>query len=150
MSDTAARVSLPAHVTLATRRREPIFADEAVALNVFLLVRDHPLTLAAVIMPDHLHWLLADGSDLLRVVTRFKSFSTDRARSAGHVGRVWQRSFFDGAVQTEDMLRLATGYLLANPVAARLAATWEEYPWAYLRPSSAVLGGAIILRSGTN
>jgi REP element-mobilizing transposase RayT len=137
MSQSPTAVSLPAHVTIATRCREPIFADEAVALNVFLLIREHPLTLAAVVMPDHLHWLLADGTGLPGIVRRFKSFSTERAWAAGHEGRLWQRSFFDGVVRTEEMLRLAARYLLSNPVAARLAATWSEYPWTFLHPSLA-------------
>lgn len=129
------RPALPAHVTLGTCCRRPVFADEAVALNVYLLVREHALTLAAVLMPSHLHWLLRDGAELPRVVERFKSHSTRRAQAAGHEGRLWQPGFFDAVVERESMVRPVASYLLTNPVAAELAPSWREYPWAYLHPS---------------
>ncbi len=131
----APRPAVPAHVTLGTRQRRPVFADEAVALNVYLLVREHDLTLAAVLMPNHLHWLVRDGSELPRVVERFKAHSTSRAEAAGHEGRLWQPGFFDAVVERESMLARTAAYLLTNPVAAELAPTWREYPWAYLHPS---------------
>ncbi|MDH3404526.1 MAG: transposase, partial [Acidobacteriota bacterium] len=127
--------SLPVHVTIGTHRRLPVFADEAVALNVYLLVREHPLTLAAVLMPNHLHWLLARSADLERTVERFKTHSTRRAEAAGHQGRLWQPSYFDALVEPESRLRRIAAYLLTNPVAAELAPSWGEYPWACLHPS---------------
>jgi REP-associated tyrosine transposase len=130
--------ALPVHVTLSTHRRLPVFARPAVALNVYLLLREHPQTLAAVLMPDHLHWLVRDASDLPTIVRRFKSHSTQRAWTAGHSGRLWQRSFFDALIRDRDMVVVTARYDLANPVRAGLAATWQEYPWAFLHPS---LGG---------
>lgn len=123
-----------AHVTLGTRRRRPIFADEAIALNVYILVREHTLTLAAVLMPNHLHWLLRDGAELSRMVERFKSHSTRRAQAAGHAGRLWQPGFFESVVEPESRVGTVASYLLTNPVAAELAPSWREYPWAYLHP----------------
>jgi REP element-mobilizing transposase RayT len=129
---------LPAHVTIGTFRRLSFFESPPVALNVFVLLREHPLTLAAVLMPNHLHWLIRDASELPDVVDRFKSYSTQRAWSAGHGGRLWQRSYFDALVRDRDMVAVTARYDLANPVRAGLVECWRDYPWTHLDAS---LGG---------
>ena len=131
MGDTARSV----HVTIGTRRRRPVFLDEAVALNVYLLVREHARTLAVVLMPDHLHWLLDTDEDLPTVVERFKADATLRAEAAGHRGRLWQPGYFDAVVERRSAVERVALYLLANPVAAGLAPSWREHPWAYLDPA---------------
>ncbi len=125
-------------MTIRTDRGRAAFEQAAVAVNVFPLVRQHPLTLAAVLLPDHLHWLVANGTELDEEVDRFKAFSTQRAWAAGWDGPLWQPSFFEGRPGPEADLEPVARYLLANAVAGGLVADWEDYPWAYLHPK---LGG---------
>lgn len=123
---------------MRTHEGKTVFEDEAVALNVFLLVRQDPRTLAAVLMPDQLHWVLCGVPDLAMEMMRFKRHASARARSAGYEGKVWQRSFFEAAISGPEALPPLVPYLLVNPIAAGIVAKWQDYPWAFLHSS---LGG---------
>ncbi len=90
-------------VTVCTRDRAPLFADEAVGRDVAECLEDHarqcayPLV-AYCIMPDHVHILTAPsgtrgGMALPRFIRQFKAAVTHRLRNCGIGGSVWQRSF---------------------------------------------------------
>ena len=123
-------------VTTVTAGRAPLFADFRVARAVV-----HELqrsdgtglcrTLAYVLMPDHLHWLveLVEG-DLSRVAGRFKSSAAaamNRELGTPKVRR-WQRGFHDRAVRQEDDLVDLARYVVANPLRAGLVKRIAEYP----------------------
>lgn len=135
---------MTARVTVRTDGGRPLFARSALAVNVFPLVREHPATLAALLLPDHLHWLLTPTDDLEATVERFKADSTRRAWSAGWSGPLWQPSYFGGTDRLE-VGRVAR-YLLHNVVAGGVAGHWSCHPWAYVRPS---LGAALGPSRGT-
>ena len=62
-------------------------------------IRENADTLAFVLMPDHLHWLmqLRERSSLSKVVARVKSVSAHR------LGRkIWQAGFHDHALRKEE------------------------------------------------
>jgi putative transposase len=86
--------------------------------------------LAACLMPDHLHVVLRPSDrDIVRWVNSFKSYSTlvyrgDRARSA-----VWQPSFYDRLVRSEDEYVGVVRYIAANPISAGL----KDWPWVWVR-----------------
>jgi REP element-mobilizing transposase RayT len=104
-----------------------------VAEVVFDLVRNNSATLAACLMPDHLHWLvLPEEGSPSSFVARFKSFSTHAARRTGHKGRLWQRSFYDHVVRRNEGCREIARYILANPVRAGLVNDWRGYQHAIL------------------
>jgi REP element-mobilizing transposase RayT len=117
-------------VTTVISGRKPLFADFAKARVLIRLLREseeHALaeTLAFVVMPDHLHWLLSLGEKraLSDVIGTLKSLS---ARRLG--GPVWQAGFHDHAVrQEEDLLALAR-YVVANPLRAGLVSRIGDYP----------------------
>lgn len=127
------RVSLPGHVyhiTTVTLRRQPVFADLRPArLLVRTLrqadARDGATTLAFVVMPDHLHWLmqLGDGKSLSRVVGAVKAIS---AHAIGQ--RIWQDGFHDHAVRQEEDLVVLARYIVANPLRAGLVERIGDYP----------------------
>ncbi len=82
-------------------------------------------TLAFVVMPDHVHWLvqLSDGARLGEVVRRFK------ARVSLLLGTsVWQRGFHDHALRKDEDLVGVAGYSVADPVRAGLVNRVGEYP----------------------
>jgi putative transposase len=85
----------------------------------------HADTLAFVVMPDHLHWLmqLGEGIDLPQCMGGVKSIS---ARQLGTP--LWQKGFHDHAVRKEEDLPALARYVVANPVRAGLVKRVGEYP----------------------
>ena len=71
-------------------------------------------TLAAVAMPDHVHWLIELGPrvPLGQVVGRFKRLTGPSL--AGH-GLAWQRDFFDHRLRADEAEEAYALYLYLNP-----------------------------------
>ena len=134
----AGRVSLPGQAYLVTTRtvaREPLLGHFAAARATVRSLRDcsglgFALTLAFVVMPDHVHWLLQLGGHPLAVaVQRFKGRAA-RAINAGRgrSGPVWQPGFQDHALRREENLAQVARYLLLNPVRAGLVRHPMQWP----------------------
>jgi REP element-mobilizing transposase RayT len=132
------RVSLANHVyvvTTVTRDRARLFEDLRRARMVIRAIRDlhderAAKSLAFVVMPDHLHWLVQLGEvPLSRLVQLLKSRSA-RAVNLARASResVWQAGFHDRAIRLEQDLRVMARYIIANPVRAGLAGTVGDYP----------------------
>ncbi len=105
-------------VTTVTKGLRPVFADFTVARELIRALRAERLrrradTLAFVVMPGHLHWLLQlqDGADLLTVVRAIKVVSAKRLG-----GALWQHGFHDHALRCEEDLVAVARYLVANPL----------------------------------
>ncbi len=112
----------PVHLILCALEGRPYFGDGRLATAVFDIVERYPFTLAACLMPDHLHWLSSGHVDVVRTVQSFKSYSTRVAWKLGHRGRLWQRSFYDHVVRRSENLVVVANYIVNNPVRSRLAA----------------------------
>ncbi|MCQ9380129.1 transposase [Methyloversatilis sp. XJ19-49] len=127
------RISIPGQVylvTTVTRERETVFEDLPAARQTIRSLmksdaRGHAKTLAFVLMPDHLHWMVQLGNSLSlsRVVQQMKSFS---AHAAGTP--LWQPGFHDHALRSDEDLRAAARYLVANPLRAGLVRHVGDYP----------------------
>ncbi|MBN0987758.1 MULTISPECIES: REP-associated tyrosine transposase [Amphritea] len=120
-------------VTFVTLQRKPVFKDfELGRLFVDVLRREseHSETLAFVVMPDHVHWLVQLKSKLLsRTVQSVKSVSSRKIKSQIiSNGPVWQDGFHDHAVRNGDDLASIARYLVMNPVRAGLVSSVKEYP----------------------
>jgi putative transposase len=122
-------------ITTVTDRRRPVFRnfwcarlliDELRAVDAL----DWSTTWAFVVMPDHLHWLVAlKEADLSRLVLRVKSRSTiEINRFLGRSGRMWQKGYHDHAIRQEEDLRGVARYVVANPVRAGLVQSVRDYP----------------------
>jgi REP element-mobilizing transposase RayT len=117
-------------VTTVTRDRIPWFHDLLIARRVVqALLETHHRgwceTLAYVVMPDHLHWLLVlgDNQTLSNVVGGVKSVCAHR------IGRcIWQAGFHDHAVRREEDLRNLGRYVVMNPLRAGLVNSLRDYP----------------------
>lgn len=117
------------HVTTATRHRQPVFSDFSAARHLVSCLceqarRGRADTLAFVVMPDHLHWLLQLQTDqvLSAVVGSVKSISSrllDRP--------VWQTGFHDHALRVEEDVRDIARYIVMNPVRAGLVRRVGDY-----------------------
>lgn len=127
------RVSLPNHaylITAVTASRKPVFAYFAAARAAVRGLHDshvvrHAQTLAFVVMPDHIHWLLQLEEDgrLSEAVRIYKAKVSLILRQ-----QVWQRGFHDRAVRDDEDLRGIARYIIANPLRSGLANSVGEYP----------------------
>jgi REP element-mobilizing transposase RayT len=117
-------------VTAVTRDRRPVFSGFQAARVLIQALRQEETrgrakTLAFVVMPDHLHWLLqlGEGSDLSEVVRAVKAVSAKRLG-----GSLWQRGFHDHALRQEEDLAAAARYVIANPLRRGLVKCVADYP----------------------
>ena len=123
-------------ITTVTRDRCPLFTDITTArLLVHELRRLHEygnvISLAWVVMPDHLHWLiqLNERWTLSRVVKTIKARSalTINHHLCQH-GSLWQRAYYDRAVRKDEDIRQIARYIIANPLRAGLVRDICDYP----------------------
>jgi putative transposase len=127
------RVSLPGqiyHITAITLDRQSVFADMRPArllINALrqAQARDEAVTLAFVVMPDHMHWLmqLGMGASLSSVVGAVKAVT---AHALGK--QIWQGGFHDHALRQEEDLAKLARYIVANPLRAGLVQRVGDYP----------------------
>jgi len=116
-------------ITTVTKQRQPVFQEFVAARELIRVMRDDAArrshkTLAFVVMPDHLHWLLELRQESLsRLVGRVKSITAKRIG-----GRVWQDGFHDRALRKEEDLRAMARYVVANPLRAGLVERIGDYP----------------------
>ena len=116
-------------VTTVTQARAPLFSDFRLArLTIRALQASDAAgtcrTLAFVLMPDHLHWLLElRAASLSSVVGHFKakaSAAINRETGSPGVQR-WQKGFHDHAVRQEEDLATLARYVVANPLHAGIS-----------------------------
>jgi REP element-mobilizing transposase RayT len=91
----------------------------------------HARTLAYVVMPDHVHWLLqlTESGALSSAIRAAKSLTTREAnRLRGDRGSIWQPGFHDRGVRHEADLKGIARYIVANPLRAGLARRVGDYP----------------------
>nr|WP_314484854.1 transposase [uncultured Pseudomonas sp.] len=132
------RVSEPGRLyllTTTTRNRTPIFkhlpfARAAIQQMQITAAHRQCQSLAWVLMPDHLHWLIALGPCTLdKLMREFKSRSTCALYKQGaERQRVWQPSFHDRALRREEDVRVVARYIIANPIRAGLVKRAGDYP----------------------
>jgi len=123
-------------VTAVTHLREPVFSSFAYSR---LLIRQlhgletsgHVQSLAYVLMPDHLHWLLQlyPGYRLEAVLRLLKGRSAvEINRQRGRRGALWQDGYHDHAVRRDEDLTAIARYIVMNPVRAGLVKSVRDYP----------------------
>jgi len=80
-----------------------------------------------VLMPDHLHALLAVPKErtLKTVVTQWKSYT------AKTLGVNWQRDFFDHRLRGDESPDAKAAYVRENPVRAGLAGSAQDWRWQW-------------------
>ena len=115
--------------------RRPVFRDFRLGRCVVREMMDaqrwsQAQSLAWVLMPDHLHWLVQlQEASLHNLMRQVKSRSTKAVNDAcGSKGQLWQAGFHDRALRKEEDLRATARYVVANPVRAGLVAKVGDYP----------------------
>lgn len=86
----------------------------------------HADTLAFVVMPDHIHWLvqLKTSASLSETVRLYKA---GVSRKLGR--RIWQRGFHDHALRADEDVAGVARYIVANPLRAGLCDKIGNYPY---------------------
>ncbi|MFT3897734.1 MAG: transposase [Thermomonas sp.] len=135
-----ARFSNPGQVyllTTVTEGRAHLFSDSCMASAVATVLREDRLwrdsqLLCWVLMPDHLHLLLALGNTepLPRLMQRMKAITSTAAKlnATEHVRRTWMPGYHDRALRREEGVVAVARYLVANPLRAGLVRRVRDYP----------------------
>lgn len=127
------RVSLPSqiyHITTTTKNRIPIFSNFTVARTLIKTIQKSDAlgftkTLAFIVMPDHLHWLMQLNGEITlpRVV---KSMKSQAAKAIGQP--IWQAGYYDHAIRKDEDIQNIARYIVANPIRAGLVKSVGDYP----------------------
>ncbi|HDS1101185.1 REP-associated tyrosine transposase [Stenotrophomonas maltophilia] len=131
-------VGLSYILTTVVTGRAPLFAIDAVAvlaIQEFQQLDREGFThsIAHVVMPDHIHWLVELRAGTLEtIMKRFKSRTALQAnRLLGRVGRFWQACYHDHAIRSDESLHQHAMYLMGNPIRAGLTTRLGQYPHAW-------------------
>jgi putative transposase len=127
-------------VTTTVHERRPLLRIEDAAQLVLSSLRwleaEKRIDLsAAVIMPEHVHFVLSlrIGS-LAQLIHSFKSFTANKINPLlGRSGQFWQEQYHDHAIRKNGVLNDIVFYLLNNPVRAGLVKDFHDWPFWYCR-----------------
>lgn len=119
-----------------TRDRLPLFLNELTALDALEALRQacakyNFVCHAYCLMPDHVHLLVESrgGQSTEAFMRYFKQLSgfAFKKRTGQHL---WQVSYYDHVLRTEEAIRPIADYIWANPVRAGLVRSREAYPYS--------------------
>jgi len=123
------------HVTITTHNRAPLLRESATASLImatlaFEVGRNSVDVLVYCIMPDHVHIVAATSEEnLLDVIRRFKSWTTNQWQRGSGGSRMWQPSHYDHGIRLTEKMDDVIAYLINNPVRAGLVEQWSDWPW---------------------
>jgi putative transposase len=120
-------------ITICVANRKPVLANEcafAAFDNAASRLRDWTV-LAAVLMPDHLHFVAAPTQDreakLGNCVAAIKRWMRQELNASWK----WQRGSFDRLLRSDESLHDKWLYVEENPVRAGLVKHAEDWPYRY-------------------
>ena len=121
--------------SLAGTLTDPALASPLLDSIRFYEQRQRWHVLVWLLMPDHLHALLAfpPHESMSSVLGDWKRFQTKRH------GIVWQEGYFDHRLRDDErgeQLAVQAQYISDNPVAKGLCANAKDWPWVYPLPQS--------------
>ncbi|EPA96682.1 transposase [Pseudomonas sp. G5(2012)] len=132
------RFSAPGQIYLVTtvvQNRAPVFRDfmqGRLVVDALKKAQEEELvlSLAWVVMPDHLHWLFElKNNTLTCIMARTKSRITLALnRSLERDGSLWQHGFHDRAIRRDEDLPAVARHIVANPLRAGLVEKIGDYP----------------------
>lgn len=117
------------HITTTTKNRTQIFSK---FVNARLLINtmrqadtlSYTKTLAFIVMPGHVHWLLqlTEGVSLSNVI---KSMKSESAKAIGQP--IWQAGYYNHALRKDEDIQTIARYIVANPIRAGLVTKVGDY-----------------------
>ncbi|MHC8339015.1 REP-associated tyrosine transposase [Pseudomonas sp. HLT2-19-2] len=122
-------------LTAVVHQREPVFNNWRLGRLLVDQLRSTDETctvtsMAWVVMPDHLHWLVElHHGTLAELMCRIKSRSSRSINIARqNQGRLWQRGYYDRALRRDEDIKDAARYIVMNPLRAGLVKRVGDYP----------------------
>ncbi|MGH7802195.1 MAG: REP-associated tyrosine transposase [Thermodesulfobacteriota bacterium] len=93
-----------------------------------------------VVMPDHFHILIMpkEGYNISSVVQKIKSLFAYKMRETGVKGSLWQKSFYDFIVYSEEKCREKLNYVHANPIRKGLVKDPKDYRFSSINYSEKI------------
>lgn len=125
----------PFSITICTHENAPLFKEFGGL--IFQSIEEGPLSresdlMAACVMPDHVHLLLAPISEnLIHLIGRWKSYTSRLIWEKEYKGKVWQRSFYDHALREEEDIIKVAEYIVCNPVRKGIVQDCTDYPYSW-------------------
>ncbi len=80
----------------------------------------------AVVMPDHLHFLVRFPGGLADAVKNWKHWTSRNLKIH------WQRDHFEHRLRQEESYQEKAAYVLNNPVRAGLVSRWQDWPHIFI------------------
>jgi len=120
-------------VTICVANRKPVLAHENVFIafkNAAAKLRDWTV-LAAILMPDHLHVIVAPREDRGAKIGNFAAAIKRWMRQELNASWKWQPGCFDRLLRSNESLHDKWFYVEENPVRAGLVKRWEDWPYRY-------------------
>jgi REP-associated tyrosine transposase len=120
-------------VTICVANRKPVLANENVFIafkNAATKLRDWTV-LAAILMPDHLHVIVAPTEDRDAKIGNFAAAMKRWMRQELNASWKWQPGSFDRLLRSDESLHEKWLYVEENPVRAGLVKRWEDWPYRY-------------------
>lgn len=124
------------HLIFTTADRARIFSNfyaaQIMCKQLFSFDRKKAQTIAFVVMPDHVHWLMQlDGElDLAGCMQRIKGTSAREINKLSTIKtKVWQPGYYDHMLRDDEDLRATVRYIVANPVRANIVEKVGDYPF---------------------
>ncbi len=122
-------------ITIDALERRPYFDTQVFNREVIAILRSLALEYRCPVkiyclMPTHLHLLISPGSRLVvALLGEFKKKTSDLARRTRGIARLWQRSFFDHRLRSNESEAEQYEYVRMNPVRAGLVSHPDDWPW---------------------
>ena len=117
-------------ITICTADRQRVLNNPQVfsAVKDYGAANPHWQTLAAVIMPDHLHALVS-ALDRDARVTQFSAGLKRFVLREVNANWKWQEGVFDRLLRREESAESKWLYMRENAVRAGLVPRWEDWPY---------------------
>jgi REP element-mobilizing transposase RayT len=118
-------------VTICVAKRQSVLANKP-ALNAFkaAVAKLHDWrVLAAMLMPDHLHVIVAPIHDHEAKLGNFSGALKRWMRQELNASWNWQPGCFERPLRSDESLHDKWLYVQENPVRAGLVARWRDWPY---------------------
>ncbi|MCI0481113.1 MAG: transposase, partial [Candidatus Dadabacteria bacterium] len=106
-------------LTTVTKKRRPIFLESTAAQIVLNSLKwlddnDRIALIAAVVMPDHVHFIVElKSSNLVKLMHSLKSYTANEInRVLGQNGHVWESQYYERGIKDESSLNSLIRYCL--------------------------------------
>jgi len=126
----------PISFTLCVKNKDDFFTDNK-RFGIFEKILLNELNnfdcsaFVYLFMPNHLHMTLRGNnsdSDIKKCIDMFKQKS-GYWLSKNYPDIKWQKDYYDHILRSKENLHIHLKYIINNPVRARLAKYWKQYPF---------------------